>query len=369
MKSKVKALFAKIRSFFRFIRNKLSDFFKIFKNLLRKFRDFYQSKISPIVSKIWYFLTHNVIINISNTHVIFCKSIKIRITNKRRQAFYGYLFIFLWLVGFLIFTFYPMFFSLYLTFQEAFFNVQSGITGTFIAFTNYKNILSDATLLPLFAAYVGKIILSVPVIIVFSIFIALLINQPIKGKGIFRTVFFLPVVIATGPVLGELVAQGATSLPSLTNSQVTLTVLESLPEFIGTPLELLFDSLLLTLWYAGIPILIFLAAIQKINKEIYEAAEVDGASPWDTFWKITLPSIKPMISVTVIYIVVSMSLYVEPDGILELARKHMINGAAESLFWNGYGYSATISWIYFLLMVLIILLFVGLLSIKRRRRS
>ncbi|HEY8395777.1 MAG TPA: ABC transporter permease subunit, partial [Bacilli bacterium] len=125
---------------------------------------------------------------------------------------------------------------------------------------------------------------------------------------------------------------------------------------------------LMTLWYAGIPILIFLAGLQKINKEIYEAASVDGASPWDTFWKITLPSIKPLISVNVIYVVVSMSLYVEAGGILDLARGHMISGTPDNLFWKGYGYAATIAWIYFLMMVLIMLIFIGLLSIRKRRR-
>ncbi|AUD66159.1 hypothetical protein BK011_06365 [Tenericutes bacterium MZ-XQ] len=291
------------------------------------------------------------------------------ITRRRREAFYGYLFILIWIIGFTIFTLYPMFYSLYLSFTEAYYSLESGVETTFIGFTNYLNVFRSQTLLPLFATYIGKMLISVPLIIVFSILIAVLINNPIKLKGFWRTIFFLPVVISTGPVIAELNNQDATSIPSLEDSSLIVFISENLGPWIASPVEAILTSMLLILWYAGIPILIFLAGLQKIDGSIYEAAAIDGASPWDRFWKITLPSISPLISVSVIYIVVSMSLFVESGGILDLARSHMLVGAPDSTFWFGYGYAATIAWIYFLLMVIIMGIFVLILSARRKEKN
>ncbi len=330
---------------------------------------FYDSKLAKYVQKFKYALSHNFIIRREGLKLTLFGFIKIDITRRRREAFYGYLFILIWIIGFTIFTLYPMFYSLYLSFTEAYYSLESGVETTFIGFTNYLNVFRSQTLLPLFATYIGKMLISVPLIIVFSILIAVLINNPIKLKGFWRTIFFLPVVISTGPVIAELNNQDATSIPSLEDSSLIVFISENLGPWIASPVEAILTSMLLILWYAGIPILIFLAGLQKIDGSIYEAAAIDGASPWDRFWKITLPSISPLISVSVIYIVVSMSLFVESGGILDLARSHMLVGAPDSTFWFGYGYAATIAWIYFLLMVIIMGIFVLILSARRKEKN
>jgi ABC-type sugar transport system permease subunit len=337
-----------------------------FQRLGSKIKTFYDVKIDPMLSKIGYALTHNPLIKMNDLSVrIF--GININITRKRRDAFYGYTFISLWLIGLFIFTLYPMLYALYLSFFEAYYNLQTGITTSFVGFENYFNIFRSQTLVPLFANYVIRMVVSVPLIIVFSIIIAVLINVPMKGKSIFRTIFFLPVIIATGPVIGELTAQNATTLPALENSSVLNFISDNLGSWLAEPMVLLLNSLLLVLWYAGIPILIFLAGLQKIDKSVYEAADIDGASPWDRFWKITLPGISSLISVAVIYIVVTMSLFVESGGILELTRSHMLVGAPDSQFWFGYGYAAAIAWIYFIFMVIIMSVFVLILSGRKEK--
>ena len=331
-----------------------------------KIISFYDAKIDPILSKIGYALTHNPMIRVNDLTVKII-GLNFKITRKRRDAFYGYMFISLWLVGLLIFTLYPMLYALYLSFFEAYYNLQTGITTSFVGFENYFNIFRSQTLVPLFANYVIRMLVSVPLIIVFSIIIAVLINVPMKGKSIFRTIFFLPVIIATGPVIGELTAQNATTLPALENSNVLNFISDNLGNWLADPMVLLLNSLLLVLWYAGIPILIFLAGLQKIDKSVYEAADIDGASPWDRFWKITLPGISSLISVAVIYIVVTMSLFVESGGILELTRSHMLVGAPDSQFWFGYGYAAAIAWIYFIFMVIIMSVFVLILRGRKEK--
>ena len=341
---------------------------KFFARLWEKISNFYVYKVSVVFDKIGHVLVNNFILRKVGLTLIIFGFIKIGVTRKRREAFYGYMFILLWIIGFLIFTLYPMFYSLYLSMHEAYYSLQDGIVTTFIGFQNYLNIFRNQTLLPLFGTYVGKMVIAVPLVVVFSIMIAVLINNPIKLKGIWRTIFFLPVVISTGPVIAELTAQDATSLPSLQDSSVLIYISENLGPWIANPLETLLTSMLLILWYAGIPILIFLAGLQKIDISIYEAAAIDGASPWDRFWKITLPSIQPLVSVAIIYIVVSMSLFVEAGGILDMARTHMLVGAPDSNFWHGYGFAAAIAWIYFFLMVIIMSIFVGVTSIRRKEK-
>ncbi|MEF3693283.1 MAG: sugar ABC transporter permease [Acholeplasmataceae bacterium] len=330
-------------------------------------QEFYRTKVTVIFDKIGYAVTHNFIIRKKGLTLILFGFIKIKITRRRREAFYGYMFILLWIFGYLVFTLYPMFYSLFLSFNEAYYSLETGVVTTFIGFTNYLNVFRSQTLLPLFATYIGKMVIAVPLIVVFSIMIAVLINNPIKLKGLWRTIFFLPVVISTGPIITELNNQNATSIPSLQDSTLILFISENLGPWIANPVETILTSMLLILWYAGIPILIFLAGLQKVDGSIYEAASIDGASPWDRFWKITLPSIKPLISVSVIYIVVTMSLFVEAGGILDLARSHMLVGAPDSNFWFGYGYAAAIAWVYFILMVILMGIFVLILSARREK--
>jgi len=350
---------------------KLGIFFGKVKTVLgngwERFSQWWHHHVRPITNKIGHALTHNFLLRIEHQKMILFSFIKIRLTRKRLHAFYGFLFILIWLIGLMIFTLYPMFYSLFLSFNEAYYNLQQGVVTTWVGFQNYINIVRSSTLLPLFADYLGRMVISVPLIIVFSIIIAVLVNNPIRMKGLWRTIFFLPVIISTGPVLNELMAQDATSLPSLQSSAVFLYITNSLSPWIATPLTNILNSMLLILWYAGIPILVFLAGLQKVDPALYEAASIDGASAWDRFWKITLPSIKPLISVNVVYIVVSMSLYVDSGGILDLARTHMLVGAPDSAFWYGYGYSAAIAWVYFLLMVIVMGVFARIFAGRKER--
>jgi ABC-type sugar transport system permease subunit len=327
----------------------------------------YRATIQPTLSKIGYKLSHNVMLHFENNRLRLFGFIRFKVTRKTRHALYGYLFISLWMVGFGVFTLYPLIYSFYLSFHNAYYNLQTGVVTTYVGFTNYLNILRSSTLVPLFTNYVGKIVIAVPLIIVFSIVIAVLVNMPIRNKGIWRSIFFLPVIISTGPVINELNAQNAIALPSIQDSDVYRYILTSLPPLLSDPLLTVINSMLLILWYAGIPILIFLAGLQKIDPSLYEAASMDGASPWMRFWKITLPSIVPFMGISIVYIVVSMSLYVEPGGILDLTRTHMLVGAPDSAFWFGYGYAAAIAWIYFFIMVIIILIFTRLVTERKQK--
>src|SRR5690554_5692753 len=154
--------------------------------------------VREALSKFRKFLTNNKVVRIKESHLILFSKFRIKITRKRSAAFYGLLFISPWIVGYLIFSLYPVINSFYLSLTRSFYNLNDGMQSDYVGFINYINIIRNQEIFPLLIAYVGRMLLSVPLIIVFSLIIALLINQPIKGKGIFRTIFFLPVIISSG---------------------------------------------------------------------------------------------------------------------------------------------------------------------------
>ena len=324
-------------------------------------------KIGDVLDKVTHFLGHNWVFRGDHEYWTFFGKLKVRVTNKRRQAVIGLSFIFIWIVGYLIFALYPMVYSLYLSF----FKVRlagADINMTFEGINNYKAaFLYDPYFVEILIEYVVEMILNVPITIVFALIIAMLINQDIKGKGAWRTVFFLPVIITTGPVINELMVQGATTLPSIQEYQIIDMVLDNLNSALANPIQALFDTILLVLWFTGIQILIFLAGLQKIDRSIYEASMIDGAGPWESFWKITLPSIMPLVSVVIIYTVVSMSVFGLNEVIVYI-RNVMLGESTVGTLTTGYGYSAALAWIYFLVMVLLILIFVGAVNIRRRSR-
>src|SRR5690606_19449287 len=113
--------------------------------------------------------------------------------------------------------------------------------------------------------------------------------QKFRLKGVFRVIFFLPIVITSGPVIKELTAQGAASAPGIADIPAVVDFLAELPRTLRSPVEYLLTSFILILWFSGVQILIYLSSLQKIDRSVYEAASIDGASSWEIFWKIILP--------------------------------------------------------------------------------
>lgn len=266
----------------------------------------------------------------------------------KRKNIYGYIFAAPWIIGFFIFTAYPIFYSLYLSFNKVKITADSGIITQFVKFDNYKYaFFTDVSFLNALVTFFIQLILSVPIIVVFALIISLLLNSKIKFKGIFRTIFFLPVVITSGPVINELVSQGATKIPGMADLVDINSLTKSLPLIISQPLNYIFSNIISILWFSGIQILIFLSGLQKMDVNAYEAAKIDGATMWEIFWKITLPSIKPLIVVNIIYTVILLSNF-ELNPISSIIKTNMFK------LETGFGYAAALAWLY-LIFILIIL--------------
>lgn len=276
------------------------------------------------------------------------KKQKIRVKTKsklkRKEAAMGYVFILPWLIGMGWLTLFPMFQAIRFSVYDVLIAGNGLRMLKYVGIQNYKDVLQVYQVLPQeITALVWRMVLTVPTIVVFALLMAMLLNLPLKGKGVFRTIFFLPVIVVSGPVMAQLSGDAGTI------SAVDLTVFSSLiadvlPMSLATAVTDLFSQIIMVLWYGGVQILIFLAALQKIDTSLYEAAKIDGGSGWECFWKITLPTIKPMILLNAVYTIIFLASDENSNRIITYMAAFMIDpkGGIDRNSALGLMYSAVI---------------------------
>ncbi len=279
---------------------------------------------------------------------------------EKRQALAGWAFISPWLIGVVLFMLYPLAQSFY----YMWFNIR--ITPlktvyTYVGTGNFTQIwLEDPQFPQQIVTYLWQTIVQVPIIVVFALMIAIMLNGKIRFKGFFRLIFFLPVIIVSGPVMNMLVDEGAASIPSMNIQSIVSAFDMFLPYSVAESVGEIFSNMIMILWYSGVQILIFLSALQKIDPALYEAAKIDGGGGWECFWKITLPTIKPMILLNAVYSVIFLSSN-EQNELINMIETAMFSGTKE----RGYGYASAMAWMYSLIVTLIVLLFFLLLGSKK----
>ena len=265
---------------------------------------------------------------------------------KRKNSIAGAAFVSPWIAGFLVFTLYPLINGVVMSLNNVTIKPE-GIIYTWAGDEFYDYALNVSTTFKLDLGSTAMMIgCSTPVVLVFSLIIAVLLNQHFPGRSFFRTVFFMPVIIMSGPVISSLLT-GHTVDFTDEGSQIYI-FLSGLPSVFSKPCLFVLDNLVLILWFSGVQILIFLAGLQKISPSLYEAADIDGASSCEKFWKITLPHIAPLALVCAVYTVVDISNY---------SGNAVNNDIADNLFNTSmmYSLSAAMSWIYFGVVLLILL--------------
>lgn len=289
------------------------------------------------------------------------KKPKIRLGKlERREAIAGWAFVSPWVVGVLLFMLYPLAQSFY----YMWFNIRiTPLKTVFIpvGFGNFTQIWLENPEFPQqIVTYLWQTIVEVPIIVVFALMIAIMLNGQIKCKGFFRLVFFLPVIIVSGPVMNMLVSEGAANIPAMDVKAIVTAFDAFLPTSVANSVGEIFSNMIMILWYSGVQILIFLSALQKIDPALYEAAKIDGGSQWECFWKITLPTIKPMILLNAVYSVIFLSSN-EQNKLITMIESAMFSGTKE----KGYGYASAMAWMYSLVVTLVVLLFFLLLGSKK----
>ncbi|MBP3388520.1 MAG: sugar ABC transporter permease, partial [Clostridia bacterium] len=277
-----------------------------------------------------------------------------------------------WLIGFLMFFLYPFLHSVVLSLQKVTFLPGGGFSTEFIGLENYITALTrDEKFLPMAGGSVVDLFVSVPVCLVFSFFVAVLLRQNFRGNGIVKAIFFLPVILGTGVFLSVTTAtsgvsgmaldsamqEGVGSM-SMLQSMNLVNILQdigipaSITEYITGPVDRIYSVISLS----GVQIFIFLAGLNSITPSVYEAAYIEGASGWVAFWKITFPMVSPSIVVNVVYSLIdnfTMSTNETMDYIFDTAFTSF-----------DYGLSSAMSWLYCL--VLAILVGVSMLLISKR---
>lgn len=269
---------------------------------------------------------------------------------QKRQDKYGYLFMLPWIVGFVLFTMLPFVMTIYLSFTE----VKQDIRGFNITFTgiyNYKQaFLVNTDFTPALLSFLGMIIPYTLVVVIMAFILAMMLNSIVKGKSIFRTIYFLPVVVLSGPVMYQLMNLNPQIEEQMNELYYSFLIrmIYSYSPIAARAMVSLFDNLSIILWYTGIPIVLFINGLQKINPSLYEAAKIDSATSWQILWKITMPIIRPTALIVTVFTIVQLGAMDTINPVLVMIKERTANTS------GGFGYAATISWIYSLIVLVII---------------
>ncbi len=267
---------------------------------------------------------------------------KNKLSNEKRRSLCGYVFLAPWAIGFAVFMFVPLILSFLLSIGKIsdYENLQIKVIG----FQNYIQIFkNDIRFLPAFINTIITTIVWSPFVIVFAFFVAILLNQKIKFRGVFRVIYFLPVLLGSGYVL-EKIGGAANVLEYSKNVDQIINYYFStdIASFIGN----LINQIINMFWKTGVQIVIFLAGLQSISPSYYEAAKVDNASSWYILWKITIPLMSPIILLNAIYTLIDS--FRDTDNKIAKLVIDVIFGNAD------YEYGSAMGWTYFAVVFAIV---------------
>jgi ABC-type sugar transport system permease subunit len=275
----------------------------------------------------------------------------------------GYLFILPFIVGFVRFFFVPLVQSALNSFSLVEMS-RSGFSRSYVGLQHYSDLIFKNSLyLPLLAGYFQTMGYELVFILIFSMFIALLLQQKFRGRTLARVVFFLPVIVSSGIVINIIgndlsnqamrestnifISNNRIITELLLEAQLGLPMIDALLSVVGTIFDLT--------WKSGVQILLFLAALHSIPTSFYEASEIEGASGWVSFWKITFPMISPYILVCfVVTVVESFSDY----------NNLLINSIYTEVRAMNYGPGSAMAWMYTVTVFAALGIILGLVSRK-----
>ncbi|MBQ9779685.1 MAG: sugar ABC transporter permease [Clostridia bacterium] len=289
----------------------------------------------------------------------------------RKKARAGWVFVLPFAIGFL-FVYLPIIWnSIYMSFNEVKTITGGGIELIWCGLDNYKwAILEDPSFVQTLITGLGELLFDVPAILIFSLFMAVLLNQKMVGRAAFRAIFFIPVILATGimesiegqNILGTMMESGINDGSGGSASTEIVSAMDISRLFssmkIGTELVEYVVKVINNIYdivnRSGVQMLIFLAGLQSISPAIYEACRIDGATAWETFWKITFPMISPMILVNGVYTIID-SFTTDSNSVMSYISQ-VYNQT------DGQVHSSAMAWMYFMIVVLIVLVVVGIFS-------
>ena len=291
----------------------------------------------------------------------------------KRKARSGYFFVLPFLVGFIA-IYLPMIWdSIVYSFSHVTIVAGEGSVTEFVGWENYREALFvNPDFIKTLISGIKELAFDIPAIILFSLFMAVLLNQKMAGRAAFRAIFFIPVILSTGlmesidaaNIMDEYMEDSdgiASGVEKSTASEIVsaidienlfagMKVGTELVEYVVTMINNIYDIVN----RSGVQMLIFLAGLQSISPAIYESCSIDGATGWETFWKITFPMISPMILVNAVYTIID-SFTTNQNTVMKV-----IDGIYTTT--NGKEISSAMSWMYFLIVILIVAAVAGIAS-------
>ena len=296
------------------------------------------------------------------------KEKKISLTLEGKNAITGYLFILPFVIGFLAFMFFPILESLQMVFSDV--RIDTERQGFSMEFVGLKNLERVLTVDPEFNRFLSeeiiRMLLIVPAIIIFSLFVALILNQEFKARGFVRAIFFLPVILSSGVMIGletnnsllnsmaDIIKEGNMMKTSVTKVLEDVLVSEgAASDFMGYIFAII-NQIYDIAMASGIQIIIFLSALQTIPPSMFEAAKIEGATSWECFWKITFPMVSSLILVNIVYSVV--------DYFIRTDNRVMEKINLTTIRMMNYGFGTAMAWVYFLAVISIIGIAMAIIS-------
>lgn len=290
---------------------------------------------------------------------------------ERRRARAGWVFVLPFIIGFLVVYLPIIVNSIRWSFYEMGTAQGGGIELSWVGLRNYRYALTeDPSFVQTLVTGMKELAFDVPAILLFSLFMAVLLNQKMAGRALFRAIFFIPVVLSTGimesiegqNILGSYMEDSsgindgsgsstATEIVSAMDIErlfSSMKVGQDLVEMVTDMINNIYDIVN----RSGVQMLIFLAGLQSISPAIYEACRIDGATAWETFWKITFPMISPMILVNAVYTVID-SFTTDSNSVMVYIQQTYQTSMVES---------SAMAWMYFLLVMLILAALAGIFS-------
>jgi multiple sugar transport system permease protein len=272
-----------------------------------------------------------------------------------RRNYVGWLFNLPLMIGLAVFTFVPMFLSLY----YSLFEIEADFSAQFIGFGNYLRIFTDRSMPKVALNTVLYAVISVPLNIILSYFLALLVNQKFKFTGFFRIIYYLPVVIPA-VVNGLLWKDLTDSTYGVFNKFLLMLGFNKFPFFSSSETAMI-SLIFMNSWGIGGGMVLWLSAFKNIPNSLYESAKIEGANAFQRFLNITLPLSTPMIFYNMIMSVIGTLQY---NGTLTFASRYG-RGEGDSLFlygvkvyWEAFrngniGYASALSWLLFIVIAVL----------------
>lgn len=290
-----------------------------------------------------------------------------KLSLEQKNRYYGLYFILPWFVGFMFLFMVPLLSS----FRYSLSNLQvtnDGFSLDFIGLSNYREaLLSHESYVRILTESVVDIAVNTPLIIIFSLFFAVLLNQRFRGRVLARAIFFLPVILASGIIAsienGDLMQSVVRSandttgggLSIMKNLELTVMLVESgmnitFVEYLTGAVSRIYEIVS----QSGVQILIFLAGLQSISPSLYEAAKIEGSTGYEAFWKITFPMISPLILTNLVYTII--------DSFISDETSRLVVDTAFKSF--DFGLSAAMAWMYFAVIALVLWITTSIVSRK-----